>query len=573
MKQRSRLRHAFLWAVAYGTLAAQTKVDLGSQSRNVDFSTANFTKPFKSGTILPAACTVGETYFKTNAAAGQNLYGCIAADTWVVLSGSSASLPSVAGQAGRILSNNGSVTDWRAFGGDVSGAPDALAVGRLQGRTVSGATPTNGQALVWNATASQWEPGTVSGGGGATGAQLAANDYTPTRTSGTVLTLPAVPAYTFRVGTAACANAVNSSSITINNGTGTVWLGLGSDCTVKVRHNVVASCASGCTAISGASGFDPSDLPLYEWTVISGVLATSGTRRLTPYASIPLVAGGNITLTSSGGVTTISATGGSGITTGTTIPATCSEGEYYDHQSARARALFRCGANNHWFFASATSKDFIIDEDFKNGFTSGTVLQADDAGYWDKGAGTETWARGGTYPNLGTLALLTGAASGDQAIAGYRGLGSAGITMADLFHTFYFEVTFKLSRATDVKLLLGFQDPATGFLQYNGFTGLRYEAAGSAGVFKFIVQNAATTYASITTASSVTANTTYHTFRAYRLNNGTLYMSVDGEAPVTVSATNIPANTEAPYLALQSDTTSAATLTLDRAFLWLGTTR
>ena len=308
MRHGNRWGRLCLSAVVGGTLVAQTKVDLGTQSRNIDFSGASFTKPFKSGTALPASCTVGETYFKTNVTAGQNLYGCVATNTWLVLSGASATLPAVSGQSGKILSNNGSTTDWRTFGGDVSGNPESLAVGGLQGRIVSGVAPSNGQALVWNNSTSQWEPGTVSGGGGSsTGAQLAAADYTPSRTSNSVLTLPPVPAYTFRVGSVPCAAAVGSATVTIGAGTGTVWIGLDGDCTVKVRHNVVAACAAGCTAAGGASGFDPSDLPLYEWTVSGGVLTASGTRRLTPYASIPLVAGANVTLTTSGGVTTINA--------------------------------------------------------------------------------------------------------------------------------------------------------------------------------------------------------------------------------------------------------------------------
>lgn len=37
------------------------------------------------GTSLPATCSVGQRYFKTNATAGQNLYGCTATNTWNVL--------------------------------------------------------------------------------------------------------------------------------------------------------------------------------------------------------------------------------------------------------------------------------------------------------------------------------------------------------------------------------------------------------------------------------------------------------------------------------------------------------
>lgn len=319
-----------LCAAACGTVAAQTRIDLNGQGRNYDFSTATLTKPFKTSTVLPASCTVAETFFLTNATPGQNLYGCVATNTWMALSGSGGtSLPSVSGQSGKVLSNNGSVVDWRTFGGDISGSADALTVGRIQNRTVSTTAPSSGQALVWNSGISQWEPGTVSSGGGGGGGSLPT--YTPSRTNNTVLSLPAVAAYTFRFGTAACASAIAASTVTIGSGTGTLWVAMGSDCTVKVRHNVVATCSADCTAIVGSSGFDTTDQPLYEWTVTSGVLSASGLARLTAYAAMPLLAGSNITLAVSGGVTTISATGGGG-GGGTNYPPMAAESTAYQYE-------------------------------------------------------------------------------------------------------------------------------------------------------------------------------------------------------------------------------------------------
>ena len=46
------------------------------------FFAANTTKPFKSGTVLPATCSVGEAFFKSNALAGSNLYGCTSLNSW-----------------------------------------------------------------------------------------------------------------------------------------------------------------------------------------------------------------------------------------------------------------------------------------------------------------------------------------------------------------------------------------------------------------------------------------------------------------------------------------------------------
>jgi len=73
---------AGLLALAPGPLAAQTQVDLKTQTKNVDFTAAITTKPVKAGTALPATCAAGELFFKTNAAPGGNLYLCTAANTW-----------------------------------------------------------------------------------------------------------------------------------------------------------------------------------------------------------------------------------------------------------------------------------------------------------------------------------------------------------------------------------------------------------------------------------------------------------------------------------------------------------
>src|ERR1051326_8635237 len=65
------------WAACWSIpLAAQTQVDLKTQSKSVDFQAAAFTKPFKSGTVLPLTCTQGEMFFLTTAPAGNNIYGC-----------------------------------------------------------------------------------------------------------------------------------------------------------------------------------------------------------------------------------------------------------------------------------------------------------------------------------------------------------------------------------------------------------------------------------------------------------------------------------------------------------------
>jgi hypothetical protein len=64
-----------------------TTIDLKAQSKNVDFTSASSTRPFKSGTALPATCSVGEMFYLTSATAGTNVYGCTAPNTWALEGG------------------------------------------------------------------------------------------------------------------------------------------------------------------------------------------------------------------------------------------------------------------------------------------------------------------------------------------------------------------------------------------------------------------------------------------------------------------------------------------------------
>jgi hypothetical protein len=58
-----------------------------------DAGNATATKPAKTRTSLPATCSVGEQFFKTDAGAGQNLHFCTAVNTWTQMTGGGASAP------------------------------------------------------------------------------------------------------------------------------------------------------------------------------------------------------------------------------------------------------------------------------------------------------------------------------------------------------------------------------------------------------------------------------------------------------------------------------------------------
>jgi hypothetical protein len=78
-------------------------------------------------------------------------------------------------------------------GGDLSGSTTAATVTGLQSRPVANTAPSSGQALVWNATASMWQPAAVGGSGGVSSAfgrtgvvTAVTGDYTFGQIAGTV---------------------------------------------------------------------------------------------------------------------------------------------------------------------------------------------------------------------------------------------------------------------------------------------------------------------------------------------------------------------------------------------------
>lgn len=91
-----------LLAAAAVFAPGQTQVDLRTQSKSIDFSAASSTKPFASGSALPATCGVGQMFFLTNTIGGQNMYGCSAVNTWTLQSGGPTS-PTTVENAGTIV--------------------------------------------------------------------------------------------------------------------------------------------------------------------------------------------------------------------------------------------------------------------------------------------------------------------------------------------------------------------------------------------------------------------------------------------------------------------------------------
>jgi hypothetical protein len=62
----------------------QTQVDLRTQSKAVDFSAIPNTRPVQVRQDPPAACQVGEYFFKSDAGTGLNTYACVAPSVWAL---------------------------------------------------------------------------------------------------------------------------------------------------------------------------------------------------------------------------------------------------------------------------------------------------------------------------------------------------------------------------------------------------------------------------------------------------------------------------------------------------------
>ena len=284
----------FLLAAALAAQAsAQTQIDLRTQAKNVDFSAAPFTKPFRTGTSLPASCTVGETFFQTSATAGRNFYACTSQNTWTLES------------AG-------------VLGGDVSGSAGSVTVTGVQGRPVTNTTPGDGQTLRWNGAASRWEPGSTLMTGG--------DNYGQSFTSQTSVSIPGsahglntanvvVECYDNSVP----AHRVETGSVTVDPATFDVGVTF---TTPQSGRCVVNGSGGALSARTNASNtFAPGTVQTFQ-----GALIASGADRTAPAK------------------------------TGTSLPATCATGDQFFKADAGAgQNLYFCTPTDAWTQMSGAS--------------------------------------------------------------------------------------------------------------------------------------------------------------------------------------------------------------------------
>lgn len=346
--------------------AAQTQIDLSTQTKRVDFSKASSTKPLQTGTPLPSTCVVGQMFFKTDAPAGANLYACTATNIWSVQGGitgsncwADASSQTLKCQdpSGNVYAivktaGSGTVNQWVAYigadGTPQTTQPTAGAVGAVADPGSNGVPYRSGVGTATAANANQLSGPFFCQDAGTSGA------YSCNLT-------PAIAAYTtgttywFRANTAAAGSATlnlnglgpktivkqASQSLAANDIRSGQWVMVtydGANLQMQSQAGNAVSTVYGRTgAVTAQSGdytfsqiggtASAAQLPATAMQTNQGNTATAGTQDFSQAAhTLPMKSG-----------------------TTSAMPSACSVGEAYFATDAAAGAnLYGCTAANTW---------------------------------------------------------------------------------------------------------------------------------------------------------------------------------------------------------------------------------
>jgi hypothetical protein len=194
--------------------------------------------------------------------------------------------------------------------GDLGGTTSAATVTGIQNRAVANTAPNDGQALVWNAAASQWKPSNVSGGGAGASMASQLGDLAPVRTSATVLTIGAncssATPCNFRFGTQTFSITTSATATISGSGTGIAYIYATGSGALVVGHNLTVACSAACTQQPGVTSFPANSIPLYTWTATAGTWDAGGGRDQRAFLSAKTLLGGTgIEVTETAGQTMV----------------------------------------------------------------------------------------------------------------------------------------------------------------------------------------------------------------------------------------------------------------------------
>ena len=281
--------------LATGLGQAQTKVDLPTQSKRVDFSQAASTRSAKTGILLPSTCSVGDQFFKTDATPGANLYGCTTANVWTVQTG--ATVASVFGRTGAVAAVAGDYSAGLVANAAAINAANTFLAGSKQTFQPSGTTaagrivcaalpsaPVTGDLACDSADSNRlkiydgvaWQ--SMVGGSGIT-MLTQVGDLKAVRDSATQVTVGSSCSSSapcnVRVGDVTY-TYTDSKAASGPSGSGTVRLGVDSSGVRTAWHNLIALTCTGWTCVSGVSVFPSDSVPIAQCTVSGGSFDATG---------------------------------------------------------------------------------------------------------------------------------------------------------------------------------------------------------------------------------------------------------------------------------------------------------
>lgn len=281
-------------SVAFG-LMAQTQIDLRTQSKRVDFSTARATRPVQMGDALPPVCQTGEIFFLSNAPVGENLYLCAATNLWT--------LP------------KGAPVSWGGISGTLEQQSDLNAALAGKASTVDLAQkmpkPSGTGVVFWDGSAASVVTGAssdcvrVNGSSGGCGAG-SVPDLQPSASGGRHLQFEAGRV---RIGNVTCTKAAAAWDFTGATGSGVALAYISDNCNLVIEYpsavSVTGSAAAQLIATAVTTPAVPAGaIPLAEVTFTDGLITAVADRRAM-LGSQPVLAGFGIAVDHSGGLAAI----------------------------------------------------------------------------------------------------------------------------------------------------------------------------------------------------------------------------------------------------------------------------
>ena len=281
-----------------------------------------------SGNLTAATVTGIQSRAVSNTAPtnGQALVWNSSASAWQPGTAAGGGVSTVFGRSGTVTSQSGdysfgqisgtvSAAQLPAAGGDLGGTLASATVKAIQGLGVASTLPSNGQVLTWNASASAWQPSTVSGSGGGVTMAYQLGDLAAVRTSSTVMSIglgctPTAPC-NVRFGYQVFSITNGATATVSGSATGTAFVYVNSAGSLVVGHNLTIACSPGCTQQSGITSFPPNTLPIYIWTATAGVWDVTGGRDQRAFLDTKALAGGQgIVVTEAPGQSTLAVDNG-----------------------------------------------------------------------------------------------------------------------------------------------------------------------------------------------------------------------------------------------------------------------